>query len=130
MIRNGEQVVSVEDAKDRFVVKSIFRAYGERDEIFVDAVVAGLGILPNVELAQAGRAGNRQWHPCGPGASHQSRGHLRSRRRGRVFQPRADTYLRVEHEDNANTMGEMAGRSMAGEPVSYDHLPFFYSDLF
>jgi hypothetical protein len=27
-------------------------------------------------------------------------------------------------------MGEMAGRSMAGEKVSYDHLPFFYSDLF
>jgi hypothetical protein len=41
-----------------------------------------------------------------------------------------EKYLRVEHEDNANTMGELAGRSMAGEPVSYDHLPFFYSDLF
>jgi NADPH-dependent 2,4-dienoyl-CoA reductase/sulfur reductase-like enzyme len=46
------------------------------------------------------------------------------------FNPALEKYLRVEHEDNANTMGEMAGRSMAGETVSYDHLPFFYSDLF
>jgi len=32
--------------------------------------------------------------------------------------------------NNANTMGRLAGRSMAGEAVSYDHLPMFYSDLF
>ena len=37
---------------------------------------------------------------------------------------------RVEHEDNANTMGETAGRNMAGARRRYDHLPFFYSDLF
>jgi NADPH-dependent 2,4-dienoyl-CoA reductase/sulfur reductase-like enzyme len=38
--------------------------------------------------------------------------------------------LRVEHEDNANAMGRVAGRAMAGERDVYDHLPFFYSDLF
>src|SRR5262249_25174904 len=38
--------------------------------------------------------------------------------------------LRVEHEDNANTMGRMAGRNMAGANETYHHLPFFYSDLF
>jgi 3-phenylpropionate/trans-cinnamate dioxygenase ferredoxin reductase subunit len=37
---------------------------------------------------------------------------------------------RVEHEDNALVMGELAGRNMAGEEQPYDHLPFFYSDLF
>jgi len=36
----------------------------------------------------------------------------------------------VEHEDNANTMGRLAGRAMAGAAVAYDHLPSFYSDLF
>jgi NADPH-dependent 2,4-dienoyl-CoA reductase/sulfur reductase-like enzyme len=46
------------------------------------------------------------------------------------FNPALNAYLRVEHEDNALTMGEAAGRSMAGENVSYRHLPFFYSDLF
>src|SRR5439155_9741340 len=38
--------------------------------------------------------------------------------------------LRVEHEDNAKTIGRVAGRNMAGAPTAYDHLPFFYSDLF
>jgi NADPH-dependent 2,4-dienoyl-CoA reductase/sulfur reductase-like enzyme len=37
---------------------------------------------------------------------------------------------RVEHEDNALTMGRAAGRSMAGDETPYAHLPFFYSDLF
>jgi 3-phenylpropionate/trans-cinnamate dioxygenase ferredoxin reductase component len=37
---------------------------------------------------------------------------------------------RVEHEDNATTMGRHAGRAMAGEPAPYEHLPFFYSDMF
>jgi hypothetical protein len=36
----------------------------------------------------------------------------------------------VEHEDNANTMGLMVGRSMAGQPIRYDYLPYFYSDMF
>ena len=27
-------------------------------------------------------------------------------------------------------MGRFAGRAMAGEPAPYEHLPFFYSDLF
>jgi NADPH-dependent 2,4-dienoyl-CoA reductase/sulfur reductase-like enzyme len=40
------------------------------------------------------------------------------------------TRTRVEHEDNANTMGDVAGQNMAGAGVRYDHLPFFYSDLF
>jgi NADPH-dependent 2,4-dienoyl-CoA reductase/sulfur reductase-like enzyme len=44
--------------------------------------------------------------------------------------PSLDQWLRVEHEDNANTMGGFAGVAMAGRTVSYDHLPFFYSDLF
>ena len=37
---------------------------------------------------------------------------------------------RVEHEDNANTMGAMAGRNMAGAADKYEYLPYFYSDLF
>ena len=46
------------------------------------------------------------------------------------YNPALDKRLRVEHEDNANTMGRLAGQAMAGRPVTYDHLPFFYSDLF
>jgi NADPH-dependent 2,4-dienoyl-CoA reductase/sulfur reductase-like enzyme len=38
--------------------------------------------------------------------------------------------LRIEHEDNANSMGKQAGRNMAGANEPYLHLSFFYSDLF
>ena len=38
--------------------------------------------------------------------------------------------IRVEHEDNANSMGRAAGRNMAGMNEPYHHLPSFYSDLF
>ena len=37
---------------------------------------------------------------------------------------------RVEHEDHANTHGRAVGANMAGADQPYDHLPFFYSDLF
>ena len=46
------------------------------------------------------------------------------------FSPALGNRLRVEHEDNANTMGRHAGSVMAGKAEPYNHLPFFYSDLF
>jgi NADPH-dependent 2,4-dienoyl-CoA reductase/sulfur reductase-like enzyme len=37
---------------------------------------------------------------------------------------------RVEHVDGATTMGEAAGRILAGSDEVYDHTPMFYSDVF
>ena len=48
----------------------------------------------------------------------------------RFLAPALGKRIRVEHEDNALTMGRAAGRAMAGDPSPYNHLPFFYSDLF
>ncbi len=129
-VRSGTRVAGVEARDGRFAVKLTPSQGQPAQEIVADAVVAGLGIRPNLELAeQAGlEIGNgiRVDH-----ALRTSRPNIYAA--GDVaefFNPALGTYLRVEHEDNANTMGEMAGRSMAGEAVSYDHLPFFYSDLF
>lgn len=44
--------------------------------------------------------------------------------------PSLNVWRRIEHADNASTMGGFAGLAMSGRPVSYDHLPFFYSDFF
>ncbi|ODT00467.1 MAG: pyridine nucleotide-disulfide oxidoreductase [Gemmatimonadetes bacterium SCN 70-22] len=97
----------------------------------VDAVVAGLGIVPETTLAAAaGLTVNdgivvderlRSSHPDVWAAGDVAR-----------FAPRggAGRGLRVEHEDNALAQGRAAGRAMAGDETPYTHVPFFYSDLF
>ena len=94
-------------------------------------VVAGLGIEPQTELAeQAGL-------PVDNGIVVDAHGHAGGREdvfaAGDVARfPVADlaTSMRVEHEDHANTHGRTVGATMAGANTPYDHLPFFYSDLF
>jgi NADPH-dependent 2,4-dienoyl-CoA reductase/sulfur reductase-like enzyme len=121
----GATVASVEDSGGRTLVRT---AHGE--EVAADAVVAGLGIRPDLTLAEA--AGIR----CGDGIEVDDR--LRTSAPG-VFAagdvahfpcPALGGRIRVEHEDAALTMGRAAGRNMTGADEPYDHLPFFYSDMF
>jgi NADPH-dependent 2,4-dienoyl-CoA reductase/sulfur reductase-like enzyme len=96
-----------------------------------DAIVAGLGIVPRTDLAESagldvddgvlvdeyGRAGGRDdVFAAGDVA--------------RFPVPALGGTRRVEHEDHANTHGRVVGANMAGAEQPYDHLPFFYSDLF
>ncbi len=121
----SETVRSVQTTGSRTTVTT-----GSGKKITADGVVAGLGIQPNTELAeQAGlKVDNgivvdeflRTSHPDVYAAGDVAN----------FYNPALDRRMRVEHEDNANLMGELAGRNMAGEAASYQHLPFFYSDLF
>jgi NADPH-dependent 2,4-dienoyl-CoA reductase/sulfur reductase-like enzyme len=96
-----------------------------------EAVVAGLGIEPDTALASEaglpvdngivvdvyGRVGGRNdVYAAGDVA--------------RFPVPALATEMRVEHEDHARTHGKAVGANMAGANTPYDHLPFFYSDLF
>jgi NADPH-dependent 2,4-dienoyl-CoA reductase/sulfur reductase-like enzyme len=121
----GQRVMGVTPSGSQLVVEteSGFRTT-------VDVVVAGLGIVPNTELAEAAgltvengivvderlRTSDPNVFAAGDVASFQV--------------PALGKRIRVEHEDNAVTMGKAAGRSMAGDASPYTHLPFFYSDLF
>ena len=124
-VRTGEGLADLQQSAGKIVVRT---THGK--EIPVDVIVAGLGIQPNVELAeQAGvhtdngiivddmlRTNVPDIFAAGDVAN--------------FFNPALGRRLRVEHEDNANSMGAAAGRSMAGKGAPYTHLPFFYSDLF
>lgn len=124
-VRAGTSITGVEDGQD-----SVSLATTDEDTLVVDGVVAGIGIVPNVELAaDAGlsvdngivvdellRAGHPDVYAAGDVAAY--------------VDPVLGKRRRVEHEDNAVTMGRWAGRAMAGEAEPYNHLPFFYSDLF
>lgn len=98
--------------------------------LHVDAVVAGIGIQPNTELAEASGLEVEDGVVVQPTLQTSDPNIYAAGDVARFYNPALDRKMRVEHEDNANTMGEMAGRSMAGETISYDHLPYFYSDLF
>lgn len=108
------------------------RGTGSQQEqtIEADGVVAGLGIDPEIGLAED--AGLPVEHGITVNELLQA-GHPDVYAAGdvAVFQ---NTVLgkrtRVEHEDNALAMGRTAGRNMAGELTPYRYLPFFYSDLF
>lgn len=99
-------------------------------EFHVDAVVAGIGLRPNIALAKSaglqvdnGIVVDDQQRTSAPDVfaagdvamfPHKSLGRL----------------IRVEHEDNALSMGRQAGRNMAGAGEAYTHTPSFYSDMF
>jgi len=99
-------------------------------EIIADVIVAGIGIQPNIGLAaEAGlkaedgivvdefcRTSDPHIYAAGDVAS--------------FYNSTLNKPMRVEHEDNANTMGKITGRNMAGANEKYDYLPMFYSDLF
>ena len=113
-------------------------------DIPADVAIAGIGIEPNVELAEAAGLATdngivvdeRLRVVAGQGGAALPGGHgvpnVRAAGDVAAFtSPALGKRVRVEHEDNALTMGRYAGRAMAGaDDGPYTHLPFFYSDLF
>jgi len=96
----------------------------------VGGVVAGLGILLNIDLAKnAGLKMDRAIEVD----QHLRTSHPDVYAAGDVatfYNHALSKWMTVEHEDNALTMGQMAGANMAGDSQIYEHLPYFYSDLF
>ncbi len=125
-VRPGELVAAIERNGDVFHVRT-----DSGDTLDADIVVAGLGIVPRVELA--GAAGLRGDHRIPVDALGRVEGREDVYAAGDVarFPARAlGEDVRVEHEDHAKSHGHQVGRNMAGANEPYDHLPFFYSDMF
>lgn len=131
-ILSGDVPASIEWSGGRWVTQT---KNGERIES--DMVIAGLGILPSVELAQqAGlqiengivvnefcQTSNPDIFAAGDNASFPY-----------LALPdgsgQAGQRMRVEHWDNGVTQGKYAGWNMAGANRPYDYMPYFWSDLF
>jgi 3-phenylpropionate/trans-cinnamate dioxygenase ferredoxin reductase subunit len=95
-----------------------------------DAVVVGIGIEPDVELARAAGLPIEDGIVVDELLNAGSAGVFAAGDVADFRNPALAKRIRVEHEDNAVTMGGVAGRNMAGAGERYEHLPFFYSDLF
>ncbi|MGD0112803.1 MAG: FAD-dependent oxidoreductase [Armatimonadota bacterium] len=121
----GDGPKSISKSGSRFVTET---KNGQR--LQSDIVIVGVGIAPNVTLAQqAGldvsdgivvneflQTSNPDIYAAGDNACFHSYA--------------LDQQTRIEHWDNAVIQGAWAGRNMAGAHEPFTYMPYFYSDLF
>ena len=124
------KVIGCERRGSQFVLRATDSDGGSQRDVTVDGVVAGVGVVPNVELAQAAGLvvddGIRvDASLCTNDPNIYAAGDVAS-----SYDVALGKWRRVEHADNAAVMGGYAGVAMSGRPIAYDHLPFFYSDFF
>jgi NADPH-dependent 2,4-dienoyl-CoA reductase/sulfur reductase-like enzyme len=124
-VRPGEEVVDMQAADDGMKVATRSGA-----KLKVDAVIAGIGVTPNTDLAKAAGLAVEDGIIVDHNLVTSLHGVYAAGDVARFASTVLGKRMRVEHEDNALTMGHAAGRAMAGDKAPYTHLPFFYSDLF
>jgi 3-phenylpropionate/trans-cinnamate dioxygenase ferredoxin reductase subunit len=95
-----------------------------------DLAIVGVGVRPAVELAEAAglpadngvlvdaalRSANHDVHAAGDVAN--------------AVNPLLGRRIRVEHWQNARTSGAVAARSMLGQQVRHDPVPYFFTDQY
>jgi 3-phenylpropionate/trans-cinnamate dioxygenase ferredoxin reductase subunit len=128
---HGVEVLPRERAASVETHGDLYRLTTEGGRVFeADVVVAGLGIEPRTELAEAAGL------PVANGIRVDDRGRVEGHdvfAAGDVARFPASALgddVRIEHEDHAKSHGKAVGANMAGADDPYEHLPFFYSDLF
>jgi 3-phenylpropionate/trans-cinnamate dioxygenase ferredoxin reductase component len=116
VVRDGDRVVAL--------------VTSDGQEVMADTVVVGIGITPRIELAEAagltiedGVAVDAALRTSDPDVF--AAGDVAS-----VDHPRLEERIRVEHWANALHAGPAAARSMLGREVSYDRLPYFFTDQY
>jgi 3-phenylpropionate/trans-cinnamate dioxygenase ferredoxin reductase component len=110
------------------------RASGVRladgSHVAADAVVVGVGITPNSQLAEAAglAVGNGVVVDAGLRSSHPdvyAAGDVAC-----AYHPVLGRHIRVEHWANALNQPQAAARAMLGQDVAYDQVPYFYTDQY
>jgi 3-phenylpropionate/trans-cinnamate dioxygenase ferredoxin reductase subunit len=98
--------------------------------IDADAVIVGIGAVPNTDLAaKAGLAVDdgilvdAGLRTCDPDIY--AAGDVAN-----AYHPALGRHIRVEHWDNARKQGATAALSMLGRDVVYDRVPYFYTDQY
>jgi NADPH-dependent 2,4-dienoyl-CoA reductase/sulfur reductase-like enzyme len=124
-VRPGEEVVDIQKTDVGVTVTTKSGA-----KLKADAVIAGIGVAPNTDLAKAAGLAVEDGIIVDEHLMTSLHGVYAAGDVARFSSPVLGKRMRVEHEDNALTMGHAAGRAMAGDKDPYTHLPFFYSDLF
>lgn len=124
-VLEGDMVTNVNQDRKSYLVET----KGGKNLKF-DCIIAGLGINPNIDLAKAADLNVENGIVVNNFLQTNDKNIYAAGDVAYYFNPALNEYIRVEHEDNALMMGEIAGKNMTGEELSFDHLSLFYSDLF
>ena len=125
-LRFGVKVAEITGANGR--VDGVRLADGSR--IDADAVVVGVGITPNTQLAQAagldvdnGIRVDARLNTSDPDIY--AAGDVAN-----AYHPLLGRHIRVEHWANALNQPQAAAEAMVGREISYDRVPYFYTDQY
>ena len=109
-------------------VEAVVTDSGER--IDADLVVVGAGVLPRTALAEAARIPTDDGILTGPSLETEAPGIFAAGDVANAFHPFYGRRIRVEHWANARRQGAAAARSMLGQSVEFDEIPYFFSDQY
>jgi 3-phenylpropionate/trans-cinnamate dioxygenase ferredoxin reductase subunit len=124
-LRTGEGVESVEDRGDSVLVRTT-----KGDTVEGDAVVVGVGILPNAELADAAGLELTNGIAVDEYCKTSRDGVFAAGDVADHFHPVFGRRIRVEHFDNALKHGAHAARNMIGREEAFDDPHWFWSDQY
>ena len=125
-LRFGVQVAEITGAGGQ--ATGVLLTDGSR--ITADAVIVGVGITPNTQLADA--AGLEVDNGIRVDA-HLRTSHPDIYAAGDVanaFHPLLGKHIRVEHWANAVNQPQVAAKAMLGQDVAYDRVPYFFTDQY
>ncbi len=95
-----------------------------------DAVVAGVGAVPRVELAEGAGLAIENGVVTDEHLATGAPGVFAAGDVADAWHPRLGRRLRLEHWSSALNQGPAAARNMLGGNVVYDRVPFFFSDQY
>jgi 3-phenylpropionate/trans-cinnamate dioxygenase ferredoxin reductase component len=109
-------------------VTAVRTASGRRVEC--DFAVIGVGVVPRVTLAEAAGLTVENGIQVDAACKTSVPNVFAAGDVANAWHPFYDRHIRVEHWANALNQGPAAARSMLGDAVSYDRIPYFFSDQY
>ena len=95
-----------------------------------DVVVVGVGITPNIELAEAAGLPIDNGIVVDENLATVDPDVFAAGDVANAYYPLLDTHLRLEHWSAALNQGPVAAANMMGTATSYDRVPYFFSDQY
>ncbi len=99
-------------------------------QVDADLIIVGIGISPNTQLADAAGLQISNGIVVGADLRSSDRDIYAAGDVANAFNPLFGKHIRLEHWANALNQPPAAARSMLGQPVSYDRVPYFYTDQY